>query len=63
MILGELVKAGGPEALAGQAAEQAADQAARHERQFWLGVLEDVELDVEQHGLFMRETAGDVRAK
>jgi hypothetical protein len=57
MNLGELVEAGGPEALARRVAEQAADEAARHVRRFWPGILEGVELNVERRGLFMCEIA------
>ena len=40
MTVGELVAAGGPEALARRAAAEAAEKAAALERQFWLRVLE-----------------------
>ena len=40
MTVGELMAAGGPEALARRAAAEAAEKAAALERQFWLRVLE-----------------------
>jgi hypothetical protein len=45
ITLDGLIEAGGPETLVRHAAEEAAESAARIEREFWLGVLEGVVVD------------------
>jgi hypothetical protein len=53
MTISDLIKAGGPETFA----RQAAHKAAQSERRFWLGVLEQVDLEeLEQQDLYAAVT-------